>query len=96
VQLCAPLAEKVPGKQSNGAELAEGQAVPALHVVQVLSDVAFVEAEYVPAGQFSTERVVGQKCPAGQSSQLSADVAPVSDCVVPRGQFVGAPDPCGQ
>jgi hypothetical protein len=71
VQLFAPISEKVPCKQSSGAGLAAGQAVPALHVLQVLSDVALVASEKVPSGQFSLEVVVGQNWPGAQGSQLS-------------------------
>lgn len=96
VQLFAPPVEKVPGKQSNGSELAAGQAVPASHGLQVARDIARVAAEYVPSGQFSIEVVVGQKCPAAQTKQASADVAPISCCVVPIGQFLGDLDPSVQ
>lgn len=96
VQLPAPLAEYVPGKQSKGAGLAAGQAVPALQVLQVLIDVAFVAPDAVPSGQFSLDVVVGQYCPGMQSSQSESFVAPLAYCVVPTGQFMGNPDPSGQ
>jgi hypothetical protein len=62
----------------------------------VLSDVAIVALENVPAGQFSIDIVVGQKCPAAHGSQSADDVAPVFVWVVPVGQLVGVPDASGQ